>query len=251
MKKLKRVSSNKARKSSKTKQTSERTAGLQPQQYYHILFGSSGVISRDALGDLQKPTTYVGTTATLNTVGIFFEISDSKCFVFHIDAHVRHSSSTGLAQKHYSTNYKTTTLLRPALIARFNAAIPEEHTKRMRDTLLITCARLSGLGPRTAEAVAKTVREWLSDEISGGGRVAEASTGSVVGWRAAGRVLFAQAPAEGWRAVECGIGIEEAELKLNDEPWWSRGECFCTVWRRGNPYAGTLLRTENTDPSYL
>lgn len=226
MEKIWQAFSNKSKKSSNTTQTSRPTASPHPHPYHHIPLGSGGVVSREALGDLQKPTTCVGTTATLNTVGIFFEISESKCFVAHIDAHVTRSSSTEPAQKHYSTNYKTATLLREALTARLNAAIPEERTKRMRDTLLITCARLSGQDPRTAEAVAKTVREWLGAEISGGGRVAEASTGFVVGWPAAGRVLFAQAPAEGWRAVKCGIGegawsiaIEEAELEPSDEPW--------------------------------
>jgi hypothetical protein len=218
--------SNKSNKSSSTKWTAKATTSLQPQPYHHIPLGSGGVLSRETLGDLQKPATFVGTTATLNTVGIFFEISDSKCFVAHIDAHVTHPSSTEPAQKHYSTNYKTTALLREALIARLDAAMPEGRTKRMRDTILITCARLSGQEPRTADAVVKTVREWLGAEISGGGRVAEARTGFVAGWPAVARVLFEQAPAEGWSAVECrigagawSIGIEEAELEPSDEAW--------------------------------
>jgi len=226
MKKLKQAFSITSKKSSNTKQTSEPKASPQPQPYHHIPLGSGGVLSCEALGGLQKPASFVGTTATLNTVGIFFEISDTECFVAHIDAHVTRPSSAEPAQKHYSTNYKMTTLLREALVARLNAAIPDERTKRMRETLLITCGRLSGQEPRTAEAVAKTVREWLGAEISGGGRVAEASSGFVVGWPAGRRMLFAQAPAEGWRAVECGIGegawnigVEEAELEPSDEAW--------------------------------
>lgn len=226
MKKLKQAFSNKLRKSSNIKQTSKSTASPQPQSYHHIPLGSGGVLLREALGDLQNPTTFVGTTATLNTVGIFFEISDSKCFVAHVDAHVTRPSSAEPAQKHYSTNYKMTDLLREALTDRLNAAVPEERTKRMRETLLITCGRLSGQEPRTAEAVAKTVREWLGAEISGGGRVAEASSGFVVGWPAGRRALFAQAPADGWMAFECGIGegvwsigVEEAELEPSDEAW--------------------------------
>ena len=96
----------------------------------------------------------------------------------------------------------------------------------MRDTLLITCGRLSGQEPRTAEAVAKTVREWLGAEISGGGRVAEAGSGFVAGGPAAGKVLFEQAPADGWSAIECdvgkgawSIGVEEVELEPSDEAW--------------------------------
>lgn len=228
MKKLKQAFSNKLKKSSNTKQTLKPTASPQPQPqpYHHIPLGSGGVLSREALGELQESTTFVGTTATLNTVGIFFEISDTKCFVAHVDAHVTRSSSAEPAQKHYSTNYKMTDLLRETLTSRLNAAVPEERTRRMRETLLITCGRLSGQEPRTAEAVAKTVREWLGAEISGGGRVAEASSGFVVGWPAGRRVMFAQAPAEGWRAVGFGIGegawsivVEEAELEPSDEPW--------------------------------
>lgn len=226
MKKLKQAFSNKLKKSSNTKQTLKPTANPQPQPYHHIPLGSGGVLSCEALGELQESTTFVGTTATLNTVGIFFEISDTKCFVAHVDAHVTRPSSAEPAQKHYSTNYKMTDLLREALTDRLNAAVPEERTKRMRETLLITCGRLSGQEPRTAEVVAKTVREWLGAEISGGGRAAEASWGFVVGWPASRRVLFAQAQAEGWRAVEYGlgegawsIGVEETELEPSDEAW--------------------------------
>lgn len=226
MKKLKLAFSNRSKKPSNTKLTPEPTASPHPQLYYQIPLGSGGVLSREALGDVQKPATFVGTAATLNTVGIFFEISDTKCFVAHVDAYVTRPSSAEPAQKHYSTNYKMTALLREALTTRLNAAVPEERTKRMRDTLLITCGRLSGQEPRTAEAVAKTLREWLGAEVSGGGRVAEASSGFVVGWPAAGRVLFEQAPTDGWKAIECGfgkdawsIGFEEAELEPSDEAW--------------------------------
>ena len=226
MKRLKQAFSIKSNKTRNAKYASEPTATSKPQSYHHISLGSGGVLSREALGDRQKTTTFVGTTATLNTVGIFFEISDTKCFIAHIDAHVTRPSSTEPAQKHYSTNYKMTALLREALTSRLDAAVPEERTARMRDTLLITCAFLSGQEPRTAEAVAKTVREWLGAEISGGRRVAEARSGFVAGWPAAGRMLFEQTPAKGWRAAECGIGkdawsigIEEAELEPSDEPW--------------------------------
>jgi hypothetical protein len=226
MKKLKQAFCRKSKKSSNTKQTPELTASLQPQSYHHIPLGSGGVLSREALGGSMKSTTFVGTTETLNTVGVFFEISDSQCFVAHIDAHVTRPSSTEPTQKHYSTNYKMAALLCEALTARLNTAVPEEHTTRMRDTLLITCARLSGQEPRTTEAVAKTVREWLGAEISGGGRVAEAQSGFVAGWPAAGSILFDQAPAKEWIVVECGvgegawsIGFEEAELEPSDEAW--------------------------------
>lgn len=226
MKKLKQIFSIKSKKPHNTKQASKATASLQPQLYHHIPPGSGGVLSREALGDLTKPATFVGTTETLNTVGIFFEISDSECFIAHIDAHVTRPSSAEPAQKHYSTNYKSTTLLREALIAQLNATVPGERTDRMRDTLVLTCARLWGQEPRTAEAVVKTAREWLGAEIAGAGRVAAASTGFVAGWPAAGSVLLEQAPAESWRAVECDIGkgawnfgVEEAELEPSEEAW--------------------------------
>lgn len=226
MQKLKQIFSIKSKKSRNTKQASKPTASLQPQLYHHISPGSGGVLSREVLSDHTKPATFVGTTETLNTVGIFFEISDSKCFIAHIDAHVIRPSSAEPAQKHYSTNYKTTSLLREALIAQLNAAVPGERTERMRDTLVLTCARLWGQEPRTAEAVVKTAREWLGAEIVGAGRVAAASLGFIAGWPAAGSVLFEQALAEGWEAVECGIGegvwnfgVEEAELEPSEEAW--------------------------------
>jgi hypothetical protein len=161
MKKLKQALSSKSQKPSNTKQPPEppARASLQPQTYHHIPFGSGGVLSRETLGDLTKPATLVGTTSTFNTVGVFFEISSSECFLAHINAHVTRPSSTEPSRNYYSTNYKTAALLREALIARLDAAVPGVRTKRMRETLVITCARLSGQEPRTAEAVAKTVRE--------------------------------------------------------------------------------------------
>jgi hypothetical protein len=198
----------------------------EPQSYHHMPLGSGGILSREAFGNLFRPATFVGTTGTLDTVGVFFEISDTTCFIAHIDAHVTRSSSSEQPRKHYNMNYKTTSLLRAALIARLDAAVPGERTKRMRDSLVMTCARLSGQEPRAAEAVAKTLREWLGAELSDGGRVAAAGSAFVAGWPAGGDLVFEQMPGEGWAAVGCSIGrgawniaVKEMELEISEEAW--------------------------------
>jgi hypothetical protein len=225
MKRLKEAFRKKSGKSDTSKPTTP-SAVPEPQLYHHIPLGSGGILSREAFGNLLRPATFVGTTRTFDTVGVFFEISDTKCFIAHIDAHVVRSSSSEQPRTHYNMNYKTTSLLREALIARLDAAVPGERTKRMRDSLGMTCARLSGQEPRAAEAVAKTLREWLGAELSDGGRVAAAGSAFVAGWPAAGDLVFEQAPGEGWAAIECGIGqgawslaVKEAELEISEEAW--------------------------------
>lgn len=226
MRRLKQAFSSKSKRPGKIKPTPGFPDILQPQPYHHISLGSGGVLSREAFNKLIKPATFVGTTGALNTVGIFFVIDDSKCFVAHIDAHVTRHCSTEPEQKHYSTNFKTAALLREALVARLDAAVPGERTQRMRDTLIMTCGRLSGQEPRTLEAVAKTVREWLGAEMPGGGRVAADGLAFVAGWPATGNLVFQQEPADGWRAVECSLGegawsfgVQEAELEPSEEAW--------------------------------
>lgn len=201
---------------------------LKPRAYHHIPKGFGGVLSREAFGRLFKPATFVGTTSTLNTVGVFFEISDTKCFVAHINAYISESSPTTPTeeQEHYNTNFKTTALLREALTDRLNAAVTGERPQRMRDSLVMTCARLSGQESRAAETVAKTVREWLGAELTGGGRVAAAGSAFVAGWPGGGSVVFEQDPDSEWSAVDCGIGsgawnfeIKGQELKKSEEAW--------------------------------
>jgi hypothetical protein len=225
MKRLKEAFRKKSGKPDTNKPTTP-SAVPEPQLYHHIPLGPGGILSREAFGNLLRPATFVGTTRTLDTVGVFFEISDTKCFIAHIDAHVVRSSSSEQPQKHYNMNYKTTSLLREALIARLDAAVPGERTKRMRDSLVMKCARLSDQEPRAAEAVAKTLREWLGAELSDGGRVAAAGSAFVARWPAAGNLVFEQAPGEGWAAIECGIGqgawslaVKEAELETSEEAW--------------------------------
>jgi hypothetical protein len=225
MKRLKEAFRKKSGKSDTSKPTTP-SAVPGPQLYHHIPLGSGGILSCEAFGNLLRPATFVGTTRTFDTVGVFFEISDTKCFIAHIDAHVVRSSSSEQPRTHYNMNYKTTSLLREALIARLDAAVPGERTKRMRDSLVMTCARLSGQEPRAAEAAAKTLREWLGAELSDGGRVAAAGSAFVAGWPAAGDLVFEQAPGEGWAAIECGIGqgawslaVKEAELEISEEAW--------------------------------
>jgi hypothetical protein len=60
--------------------------------------------------------------------------------------------------------------------------VPGPPTQRMRDTLIMTCARLSGWEARGSEVAAKAIREWLGAGLLKGGRVAMAGTGFVVGW---------------------------------------------------------------------
>jgi hypothetical protein len=226
MKRLKEAFRKKSGKPDTNKPTTP-SAVPEPQLYHHIPLGSGGILSREAFSDLLRPATFVGTTRTFDTVGVFFEISDTKCFIAHIDAHVvRFSSSEQPQKKHYNMNYKTTSLLREALIARLDAAVPGERTRRMRDSLVMTCARLSGQEPRAAEAVAKTLREWMGAELSDGGRVAAAGSAFVAGWPAAGDLVFEQAPGEGWAAIECSIGqgawnlaVKESELETSEEAW--------------------------------
>jgi hypothetical protein len=225
MKRLKEAFRKKSGKPDTNKPTTP-SAVPEPQLYHHIPLGSGGILSREAFGNLPRPATFVGTTRTFDTVGVFFEISDTKCFIAHIDAHVVRSSSSEQPRTHYNMNYKTTSLLREALIARLDAAVPGERTKRMRDSLVMTCARLSGQEPRAAEAVAKTLREWLGAELSDGGRVAAAGSAFVAGWPAAGDLVFEQAPGEGWAAIECGIGqgawslaVKETEPETSEEAW--------------------------------
>jgi hypothetical protein len=225
MKRLKEAFRKKSGKSDTNSPTCT-SAVPEPQLYHHISLGSGGILSREAFGNLLRPATFVGTTGTLDTVGVFFEISDTKCFIAHIDAYIARPSSSGQPRTQYNMNYKTTSLLREALIARLDAAVPGERTKRMRDSLVMTCARLSGQEPRAAEAVAKTLREWLGAELSDGGRVAAAGSAFVAGWPAAGDLVFEQAPGEGWAAIECSIGhgawslaVKETELETSDEAW--------------------------------
>lgn len=201
---------------------------LKPQAYHHIPKGSGGVLSREPFSSLLKPATFVGTTTTLNTVGVFFEISDTKCFIAHINAYITESSPTTPTEEleHYNTNFKTTALLREALTERLSAAVPGERTQRMRDSLVMTCARLSGQESRAAETVAKTVREWLGAELTGGGRVAAAGSALVAWWPGGDSVVFEQDPDLAWSAVDCGIGlgawnfgIKGQELKKSEEAW--------------------------------
>lgn len=199
-----------------------------PQTYHHIRLGSGGVLSREPFGSITKPVTFVGTTNTLNTVGIFFESSDTKCFVAHINAYVIESAPTTPEheQEHYTTNFKTTALLREELSARLSAAVPGERTQRMRDSLIMTCGRLSGHESRAAETVAKAVREWLGANISGGGRVAAAGSAFVAGWPGGGSLVFQQQPDDGWQAIECSVGegawtfgVKGQEVEKSEEAW--------------------------------
>lgn len=196
-----------------------------PQNFYHILLGSGGILCKTRFASTSGPTSYIGATACLNTVGIFFEISDTQCFAAHIEAYITRPSSENPERKHYCTNFQTSPQLRKAVMSRLDAAVPGKKTKRMRDTLILTCARMSGQEPQAAEIVAKAVREWLGAEVTGA-RVATEGAAFVAAWPEAGCLIFSQAPVEGWLAVDCGVGdeqwsfgVEERVLEESEEAW--------------------------------
>ena len=192
----------------------------QSQPYHHIPLGSGGIISRKPSSNL----TYVGTTGTLDTVGVFFEISDTQCFAAHIEAYTTYPSSS---EKKFGLDFQSASKLRSGVIAQLDKTVTGGRTQRMRDTLVMTCTRLSGQEAKASEVVTKAVREWLDAGLSSGGRVAVAGVGFVVGWPAGGgRVVFEQVVGEGWSAVECEIGVGEwsfgvveREVEGSEEAW--------------------------------
>jgi hypothetical protein len=198
----------------------------QPQPYHHIRLGQGGAVCHKAYrrGDPDPSLTCIGTTGTIDTVGVFFEMSDDRCFIAHIEAYTTQDSSPGEAL--YSVNFKSAAELRSMIIARLNWYFGGPPTARMRDTLVMTCARLSGQEARCSEVAAKAVREWLGAGVSDGGRVAAAGTGFQVGWSAAGRFVFEQESGEQWGAVEyplkegqwCFV-VAEQEIDPCDEAW--------------------------------
>lgn len=199
---------------------------LQPRPYHHICLGQGGVVCHRSYrrGDLDPSETYIGTTGTIDTVGVFFEISDELCFMAHMEAYTTQDSSPGEAL--YSVNFKSAAELRSMIIARLNWYFEGPPTARMRDTLVMTCARLSGQEARCSEVAAKAVREWLGAGVSDGGRVAAAGTGFVVGWSAAGHFVFEQEPGGEWDAVEYSLQdgqwcfvVAEEEIYPCDEAW--------------------------------
>lgn len=198
----------------------------EPGLYHHVNLGTGGIIDRDA----QSPIiTSVGTTGTVDTVGVFFEISDSQCFAAHINAYITRPNSDDPAKKHYETSMQTTAQLRIDLVARLNREIRYgPKTERMQRTLVMTCARLSGQEPRAAEIVGKTVREWLGAVPQGGmGRVAMVGSCFIAGWPAGGSLVFQQEPGgDQWRPFTCDVvdpdwvfAIEERELEGSEETW--------------------------------
>ena len=221
---LKTVMSDKQLKNKSDSTISIRSISL-PENFYHILLGSGGILCKTRFASTSGPVSYIGATVCLNTVGVFFEISDTQCFAAHIDAYITRPSSEDPQRKHYDTNFQTAPQLRAQVISRLCAALPGKKTKRMRDTLILTCARVSGQEPQAAEIVAKTVRGWLSAEVKGT-RVAADGAAFVAGWPESGSLVFSQAPEEGWLAVDCGIGdgewsfgVEEKIIEESEEAW--------------------------------
>ena len=201
---------------------------IRPQPYQHISLGSGGVISQKPANNLSESKTFVGTTGTLDTVGVFFEISDTQSFAAHIEAYTtkRLSSSSSTEKRSYCLNFQSAFKLRSQVIARLDKIVPEPPSDRMRGTLVMTCSRLSGKEARASEVMAKAVKEWLGAGLSSGGRVAVAGMGFVVGWPAGGRVIFETAVGEEWKAVECRIGegewrfgVVEREVQGSEEAW--------------------------------
>ena len=199
-----------------------------PQQYHHIGISHGGILWHKPYirGDPAPSISYLGTTGTLDTVGVFFEISDTECFVAHINAGTLPTPASTSDDMHYSVNFESAAEMRAEIIEQMGKFVPGPPTQRMRDTLVMTCARLSGWEARGSEVAAKAIREWLGAGLLKGGRVAMAGTGFVVGWPGAGCVVFEQTPGEEWSAVELSFGDEEwlfmvveREVYPSDEAW--------------------------------
>lgn len=198
----------------------------EPALYHHVTLGTGGILDRDA----QSPVpTNVGMTGTIDTVGVFFEISDQQCFAAHINAYITRPNSDDPSRKHYETSMQTTAQLRVDLVERLNRELRYgPKTERMQRTLVMTCARLSGQEPRAAEIVGETVRGWLGAVSRGGmGRVAMVGSCFIAGWPTGGSLIFQQEPGEDqWRPIECDavdndwvFAIEERELEGSEETW--------------------------------
>lgn len=216
--------------------------------FRHVPLGSGGTyhLNKDKPKALEG-VRYIGTTVCLNSVGVFFEISDTKCFCAHINAFVNSSKATtapanadnggvaasSILRKHYATDFMTAKALREQVVSRLNSAAKAggwgPKTARMCDTLTMTCAKMYGQEPQAAEVVAKAVREWMGAGAAEEGkekRVARSGAAMVAGWPGIEVKVFDQAPDEGWMAVDGGVGegdwsfgVEDKECVGSEEGW--------------------------------
>jgi hypothetical protein len=195
---------------------------------------------------------YVGTTVCLNSVGVFFEISDTKCFIAHIDAYIVRAKPlvpelddipTGHwtvlpetvpmkdPRKYYDTNYRTAERLRTEVFRRLDAVAAAGgwslRSMRMRNTLFMTCSKMHGQEPQAAEIVAKAVRQWLrTGATPTGKRVAKDGAAFVVGWPGNRQQQYDNAPSTEWVAVDACVGdgdwsfgVEDNGLEGSEEVW--------------------------------
>ncbi|KAK6442873.1 hypothetical protein LTR95_000888 [Oleoguttula sp. CCFEE 5521] len=208
---------------------------LQHQHHYRrVPLGSGGLLHFDPT-DPSHPNSipFIGTSGCLNTVGVFFEVTDTLCFAAHIEAYILSSTpprpdlGERRATKLYTTNMATAQALRIQVIKRLNALYREvglvnwpKNRKRMARTLVMACRKLSGHGTLAQEVVAKTVRGWVDD---GGaakpGRVAREGGCFVVGWPGGETRQWEGYVGEEWVGVDAELvaggwstGVQEATM---------------------------------------
>ncbi|OQO08104.1 hypothetical protein B0A48_06898 [Cryoendolithus antarcticus] len=209
---------------------------LLPHQhhYRHIRLGAGGLLHFDPT-DLTHPNSisFIGTSGCSNTVGVFFEVTDTLCFAAHIDAYLFSSTpprpdlGERRVTKLYATNTATAQALRIEVIKRLDTLYREvglanwpKNRKRITRTLVMTCRKLSGQGTLAQEVVAKAVRGWVDDESAGKAeRVARTGGSFVVGWPGGEVREWEQGVGEEWVDVDSGmaegewsVGVQEAAM---------------------------------------
>ncbi|KAM0716108.1 hypothetical protein Q7P37_008622 [Cladosporium fusiforme] len=221
-KRLQRITSNSDTKT--TASTDHSKTPPEPETYYHIPLGSGGLLSAARFNRTIWETRYIGTSACVNSVGVFFEISDQECFAAHIDAFViRHavssssltSSSSGdrnhssAAERLYTLNDTTSARLRTEILRRLGLAVPGGRRKRMRETLVLT-GQVTGKGS-VGSVVAKAVREFLGVVNDA---VVDSGTAFVALWPDGDGFVFENGLPEGWDEVDCGLGEGDWKIEI-------------------------------------
>lgn len=184
---------------------------LPPNTFYHVQLGSGGTFTGPSA---------LGTSACLNTVGVYFEISPTQAFCAHIDAFVTRPYTLevdgGPGRKFYKTNYLSASAIRGEIFARLDKEAAEygwgRRNARMRETLLLCCKRMhapGGESTQVADTVAKAVMEWVGakQQPGEGERGAKVCQGAGVVCEGIGKVrrVFAEG-IPGWTAVDAEVG---------------------------------------------
>lgn len=223
--------------------THKRPAPPRPQPYYHIPLGSGGVLSTSRFNRRVWNTAYLGATACVDSVGVFFEIEDDLCFAAHVDACVKpHPDRVvewsptsswsgngkgeegfgvgagagvghGAGSRSYVVNENTAARLRADVLVRLGLAVPGEKTRRMRETLILTGRRM-GNGT-VGEVVASAVREFMGVED---GEVGVLGSAFVVRWPEGGEgwIMRDGLVELGWEEMECGLAEGDWKIEILD-----------------------------------